>query len=114
MTWRVLVSAPYILPVIEEFGSHLEAEGVEIVRMNVRERLGEAELLPVIGTIDGVVCGDDQFTERVLQSASRLKVISKWGTGIDSIDIGAAKQLGIRVYCTPDAFTDNVADTTIG
>jgi len=114
MTWRVLVSAPYILPVIEEFGSRLEAEGVEIVRMNVRERLGEAELLPVIETIDGVVCGDDQFTERVLQSASRLKVISKWGTGIDSIDTRAAKQLGIRVYCTPDAFTDNVADTTIG
>src|SRR5205085_11417032 len=114
MTCRVLVSARYILTMIEEFGSRLEAEGVEIVRMNVRERLGEAELLPVIGTIDGVICGDDQFTERVLQSASRLKVISKWGTGIDSIDTRAAKQLGIRVYCTPDAFTDNVADTTIG
>ena len=31
MTWRVLVSAPYFLPVLEEFRSRLEAEGVEIV-----------------------------------------------------------------------------------
>src|SRR5436305_2448210 len=114
MKWRVLISAPYFLPVVNEFRSRLEAEGVEIVCADVRERLSEEELLPLIGMIDGVICGDDQFTERVLQSASRLKVISKWGTGIDSIDIRAAKQLGIRVYCTPDAFTDNVADTTIG
>lgn len=114
MTWRVLVSAPYILPVIEEYGVRLEAEGVEVVRADVRERLSEAELLRVIETIDGVICGDDQFTERVLRSASQLKVISKWGTGIDSIDTRAAESLGIRVYCTPDAFTDNVADTTLG
>src|SRR6266498_1991119 len=97
MTWRVLISAPYFLPVLEEFRSRLEAEGVEIVRVLVRERLSEAELLPVVGTIDGAICGDDKFTERVLLAAFRLKVISKWGTGIDSIDTNAAAKLGIRV-----------------
>jgi D-3-phosphoglycerate dehydrogenase len=87
MTWRVLVSAPYMLPVVEEFRSRLAAAGVEIVCANVCERLCEAELLAVAGTLDGVICGDNEFTERVLRSASpRLKVISKWGTGIDSID----------------------------
>ena len=115
MTWRVLVSAPYMLPVVEEFRSRLEAAGVEIVRADVRERLCEAELLAVVWTFDGVICGDDEFTERVLCSASpRLKVISKWGTGIDSIDTRAATQLGIRVYNTPGAFTDPVADTVLG
>ncbi len=83
MTWRVLISAPYMLPVPGEFRSCLEAEGVEIVTVHVRERLSEEELLPVVGTIDGAICGDDQFTRRVLRRASRLKVISKWGTGID-------------------------------
>jgi D-3-phosphoglycerate dehydrogenase len=114
MTWRVLVSAPYMLPVIEEFRARLEAEGVEIVCANVRERLSEDELLQIIGTIDGVICGDDRFTERVLLEATRLKVISKWGTGIDSIDTGAAAKLGIRVRNTPGAFTDPVADTVLG
>lgn len=115
MKWRVLVSAPYMLPAVGEFRSRLEAGGVEIVCANVRERLCEAELLAVCGTFDGVICGDDEFTERVLLSASpRLKVISKWGTGIDSIDTRAAAKLGIRVYNTPDAFTDPVADTVLG
>ena len=114
MNWRVLVSAPYILPVLEEFRPRLESEGIEIVTLPVRERLSERELLPIIGTLDGAICGDDQFTERVLRQARRLKVISKWGTGIDSIDTAAAAKLGIRVCNTPNAFTDPVADTAIG
>jgi D-3-phosphoglycerate dehydrogenase len=114
MTWRVLVSAPYMLPVLEEFRPRLEREGVEVARAEVRERLSEAELLPLVAEIDGAICGDDQFTERVLRSARRLKVISKWGTGLDSIDARAAARLGIRVCNTPDAFTDPVADTALG
>jgi D-3-phosphoglycerate dehydrogenase / 2-oxoglutarate reductase len=114
MTWRVLISAPYLLPALEEYRPSLEAAGVEIVVMPVRERLRDEELLPVVGTIDGAICGDDQFTEPVLQAAPRLKVISKWGTGVDSIDTRAAAKLGIRVCSTPNAFTDAVADTTLG
>jgi D-3-phosphoglycerate dehydrogenase len=114
MKWRVLVSAPYMLPELDKFRPRLEAEGVEIVTTRVNERLSEEELLPLVGTIDGAICGDDRFTERVLRKAPRLKVISKWGTGIDSIDTGAASKLGIRVYNTPNAFTDAVADTALG
>jgi D-3-phosphoglycerate dehydrogenase len=114
MSWRVLVSAPYFLAVVEEYRARLEGEGVEIVAARVRERLCEDELLPLVAEIDGAICGDDQFTERVLRAAPRLKVISKWGTGIDSIDLRAASHLGIRICNTPDAFTDAVADTVIG
>jgi D-3-phosphoglycerate dehydrogenase len=114
MNWRVLVSAPYILPVIEDFRPWLEAEGIEIVTAPVRERLSENELLPIVRNIDGVICGDDRFNRKVLLEAPRLKVISKWGTGIDSIDTVAAAELGIRVCNTPNAFTDAVADTTLG
>jgi len=114
MTWRVLISAPYMLQVLDEFRFRLEAEGLEIVTTPVCERLSEDELLPIVGTIDGAICGDDRFTERVLHRAPRLKVISKWGTGIDSIDTNAAARLGIRVFNTPNAFTDAVADTALG
>ena len=114
MTWRVLISAPYLLPVIEEYRSQLEAAGVELVLADVSERLSEEELLPLVATIHGAICGGDQFTERVLDSAPQLKVISKWGTGIDAIDVAAATRLGIKVCNTPDAFTDCVADSTLG
>jgi len=114
MTWRVLISAPKFLSAIEEFRSRLEAAGIEIVIVPVRERLSESELLAVVETIDGAICGDDQFTEKVMRAAPRLKVISKWGTGIDSIDTRTAAKLGIRVCNTPNAFTDAVADTTLG
>jgi D-3-phosphoglycerate dehydrogenase len=114
MKWRILISAPYFLPVVEDYRSQLEAEGLELEVADVRERLSEAELLTLVPTIHGAICGDDQFSERVLQAATHLKVISKWGTGIDSIDTAAAARLGILVCNTPNAFTDCVADSTLG
>ena len=114
MTWKILISAPYFLPVVEEYRSQLEAEGLELVIADVHERLGEAELLAIVPNIHGAICGDDKFSERVLQAAPHLKVISKWGTGIDSIDIAAATRLGIRVCNTPNAFTECVADSALG
>ncbi len=114
MTWKVLVSAPYMLPVIDRFQRQLKLDGVELVPATVNERLSEEELLEVIGDYDGIICGDDRITRRVLDAAPRLKAISKWGTGIDSIDAEAAAERGIPVYRTPNAFSEPVADTVLG
>ena len=114
MSWRVLITAPYFLDVLDQYRSRLESNDIEIVTVPVKERLSEAELLPLIEGIDGVICGDDSFTERVLKHANQLKIISKWGTGIDSIDLSAAAERGILVCNTRNAFTDAVADTTLG
>jgi D-3-phosphoglycerate dehydrogenase / 2-oxoglutarate reductase len=64
MTWRVLISAPYFLPVVEDYRSQLEAAGLELVIANVSERLSEQELLQLVPTIHGAICGDDKFTAR--------------------------------------------------
>jgi D-3-phosphoglycerate dehydrogenase len=67
------------------------------------------------GQFDAAICGDHRFTARVLEACSpRLKIISKWGTGIDSIDSDAASRLGIKVARTTNAFTTAVADTIMG
>jgi D-3-phosphoglycerate dehydrogenase len=111
----ILVSAPYLIPIMDRFRPMLESYGFELIIVPVKERLDEEHLLPYAGQFDGALCGDDQYTTRVLEAcAPRLKVISKWGTGIDSIDSQAAERLGIRVCRTPNAFTLPVADTVLG
>ena len=114
MGWKVLISAPYMQPVVDHFRSTFAEHGVEIVMPPVNECLSEEELLQWVGDVDGVICGDDRFTERVLRAAPRLKVISKWGTGIDSIDLAACERFGVVMCNTPNAFSEPVADTVLG
>ena len=80
----------------------------------MHERLEEEELLPIIGDIDGVIAGDDRFTAKVIENAPKLKVLSKWGTGIDSFDKEACKKAGVAIANTPDAFSEPVADSVLG
>jgi D-3-phosphoglycerate dehydrogenase len=111
----ILFSAPYMLPELERFRPVFERYGLDLIVAPVQERLEEEQILAFAGQFDGAICGDDRFTARVLQvCAPRLKVISKWGTGIDSIDQQAAASLGILVARTPNAFTLPVADTVLG
>ena len=111
----VLVSAPYIIPIIDRFQHVFEEHLLKLIIADVHERLSEEQVLAYAGQFDGTLCGDDQYTARVLEAcAPRLKVISKWGTGIDSIDQQTARRLGIKVHRTPNAFTLPVADTVLG
>ena len=109
--WKILVTAPYFQNAYNRYELRMRDMGLEPVLPKVNERLSEQELLDMVKDVDGVISGDDQFTERVLKAAGKLKVISKWGTGIDSVDTEAAAQLGIAVRNTPGAFSDPVADT---
>ncbi len=111
----ILLSAPYMLPFIERFLPVMNHFGLEVITPTVNERLEETDLLTYAGQFDGVICGDDRFTDRVLQACTpRLKVISKWGTGTDSIDHAACARLGIQIKNTPNAFTLPVADSVLG
>jgi len=111
----ILFSAPYMLPQLERFRPIFEHHGLELITPEVHERLEEADLLKYAGQFDGAICGDDRYTSLVLENcAPRLKVISKWGTGIDSIDAAACARLGIKLCRTVNAFTLPVADTIMG
>lgn len=111
----ILFTAPNMIPFLPEFQPLLEGYGLQLIVPEVHERLSEAELLTYAGQFDGTICGDDYYTQRVLEACvPRLKVISKWGTGIDSIDSQAAEKLGVQVRNTPNAFTRPVADSVLG
>jgi len=114
MKYKVLVSAPYMQKDIDNLRPIFAKNNIIVDLPKVKERLSEDDLLAVISNYDGVICGDDAFTAKVFDKANKLKVIAKWGTGIDSIDLAYAKKIGIRVYNTPNAFTNPVADTVMG
>ncbi len=113
MKYKVLITAPYFQLVVDKYRKVFEEHGIEMIIPEVNEIMSEEELLDVIEDVDGIICGDDKITEKVLDKASKLKVISKWGTGIDSIDKEAALKRNIPVCNTPNAFTEPVADTIL-
>jgi D-3-phosphoglycerate dehydrogenase len=111
----VLFTAPYMIPFLDRFRPIFEKYDLELIVPEVCERMEEADLLNYAGGFDGAICGDDRYTARVIEAcAPRLKVISKWGTGIDSIDAEACSRYGIKLGRTPNAFTTPVADTVLG
>jgi D-3-phosphoglycerate dehydrogenase len=115
MKKTILLTAPYLIPFLERFKPVFEKHGLDLIVPDVQERMEEDDLLKYAGQFDGAVCGDDRYTARVIEAcAPRLKVISKWGTGVDSIDAEACSRFEVRLCRTPNAFTTPVADTVLG
>ena len=114
MKWKILVSAPYMQQVLPRFESFFRENNIETAAPPVTERLDEEDLLRWAADVDGVIAGDDRFSDRVLRGCPKLKVISKWGTGVDSIDRDACQRRGVAVRNTPNAFSEPVADTVMG
>jgi len=111
----VLFTAPYMIPFVDRFRPVFDKYNIELIVPDVQERMEEAALLEYAGQFDGTICGDDRYTLRVIEACSpRLKVISKWGTGIDSIDAEACSRYSIKIGRTLNAFTTPVADTVLG
>ena len=111
----VLFTAPYMIPFVDRFKPVFDKYGIELILPDVRERMDETDLLRYAGQFDGTICGDDRYTLRVIEAcAPRLKIISKWGTGIDSIDAEACSRYSIKIGRTLNAFTTPVADSVLG
>jgi len=94
----------------------LEDSGFEVVR--ARGPLDEAQMLEIIenqGPFDGTLNGDDHFTARVIDAmAPQLKVLAKYGIGLDSIDVAHATEKKIPVLFTPGVNHTTVAEHAIG
>jgi D-3-phosphoglycerate dehydrogenase len=97
-----------------KYGHLLDPKKFDVVVHHCEQHVLEDELYDLVMGFDGVIAGGDEFTERVLAHADRLKVISKWGVGVDEVDRKAAGRLGIKVFWSPGGFADSVANTAIG
>lgn len=105
---RARSRAPEMITLLEQKGYELE--------MNPFDRtMSEDELLIRIKGASAMVAGSDKVTRRVLEAGSpTLKIVAKQGVGYNTIDVEAAKELGIAVTITPGANSKSVADLTFG
>jgi len=78
----------------------------------LRGPIEESVLLPIIHKYDGVICGDDEYTREVIKAGKEgnLKVLSKYGVGLDRIDLKAAKEFNIKVTNVPGINHVSVAE----
>ncbi len=110
----ILISCLQLQEALDEHRARLDARGARLIVPAVVQRLSEAELIELVPEVDGIVAGDDELTRTVMEHAPKLRVISKWGIGVDAIDLDAARELGILVTNTPGMFGDEVADVALG
>ena len=109
MALRILLSTTSYQDTPGPHHDRLAAQGYEIVRE--RGPLPESRMLELAGEFDGFLCGDDAITRAVLEKARpRLRVISKYGIGLDKIDLPATRELGIPVLFTPGVNHTTVAE----
>ena len=88
----------------------LKAAGIEIIANPVNGILSKEEMIHYLQAVDGVILGVDPMDQDVIASAKDLSVISKYGVGIDNIDVQAAKEKNIAITITENANSEAVSD----
>lgn len=91
----------------------LAGAGIEYQLNPYGRKLRPDESAELMRDIDGIIAGTEKMDRQLLSSLPRLKIISRVGTGMDSIDLAAAEELGIKVINTPDAHVEAVAELTL-
>jgi len=92
----------------------LEQVGATYVINPLNKKLTEEELCTLVGDVDILIAGTEPITQKVMDCAPHLKLISRVGIGLDNVDLLAAEKKNIFVSYTPDAPAPAVAELTLG
>lgn len=92
----------------------LDAMGIDYLLNPHGRKLLPEEALTLLRDVDGVIAGTERLDRSILAQLPRLRVVSRCGTGLDNVDLEAARELGIRVFNTPDALADAVSELALG
>lgn len=112
--FTLLVTANAFRESAETAEPSVRAAGGEVLYPPRMGPLPPEELIPYLQRADAVVAATDPYTAAVLDACPRLRVIARWGTGYDSVDLEACTSRGV-VACNAPGFTTNaVADAVFG
>lgn len=99
-------------PDVVEKENQILPEGLEIIRPKSRTDI--AEHLEMMAKADYIIAGGIPITKEYMEAAPKLKMIQKWGIGVDKIDCKAAEERGIAVSITAGANSVPVAELAVG
>tara|TARA_A100001015_G_scaffold230112_1_gene260289 strand:- start:2798 stop:3703 length:906 start_codon:yes stop_codon:yes gene_type:complete len=91
----------------------LKENGFDIIQNPYGRKLTQSELFSLLEGVSGVIAGLEEYDEHIL-SKTKLRIISRCGSGLSNIDIQLAEKFGINVYNTPNGPTQSVAELTVG
>lgn len=114
MTTKVLVTPRTFGKIDPEPITMLKNEGYELVFNPFERLLTEAEMISMLENVDAIIVGLDPLNQKVLENAKKLRVISKYGVGINNINLPMASRLGIKVTNTPGTNSGAVAELALG
>lgn len=109
MTPVVLVTARSFGTGTRDLVAELSADGIRVLRGPADHRALE----PLLAQADAWIAGTGPVTDEHLAAAPRLRVVARYGVGVDAVDLIAAARRGILVTNTPGANSGAVADHTI-
>jgi len=107
---KILITPRSFASTSDKPNNLLTEKGYEIIRNNTGRPFTNKEMLNMISDICGIIIGIDDFNANIIDHAKKLKVISKYGVGLDNIDLESACKNNIVVTNTPHANSDAVAD----
>ncbi len=110
MTKKALIT-DYVWPSVEPEKAVLAEAGAEVV---VAPNGSEETLSELAADADAILTCFAKVTERVVRAAERCVVISRYGVGVDNIDVDTATELGIAVTYVPDYCVPEVSDHVVG
>jgi len=111
---KILVTARSFRKTLGRHKELLGESGYQVVESPLDRPLKEAEMVELIRDVDGAILGLDEVTAKVIKAGERLKVLSRYGVGVDKVDLRAATAAGVVVTNTPGTNHIAVAELTLG
>ena len=113
MSYKVLIAKPYFDKYSPTACKMLKDRGYTVEYIPLDRNYTEDELISMMGDVDAVIADSEPWTEKAMKAAPKLKIIARYGVGMNSVDTQAAKSLGIVCTNCPGINANPVAEHTL-
>lgn len=112
---RILITCKQMQIELPLHAQRLESLGFEVVAPEPPgQQFTARDLAPLMPGVVGMIAGDDELNKEFFDAGDDLRVVIRWGIGMDSVDHRAARERGVVVRNTPGVFGHEVADMAFG